>query len=117
MLTNKFPNIGKITRGRDFNFHQKMIVTASDFGSNSIDGYQPDMIITFSTQGVMFFNESGAGVVEYSFNGTTVHGELDPTLPSRALSFDNRVISLIWFRIKPGSFGPVVVRVDAWAIR
>lgn len=117
MSTNRYPNIGKITTGKDFNFHEKLSITATNFGSNSVDGYQPDMIITFSTQGVMFFNESVSGVVEYSFNGNTVHGELDPTLPSRALAFDNRVISLIWFRIKSGSVSPVIVRVDAWGIR
>lgn len=117
MPTNNFPNIGKIKYGRDFNFYQKIDVTATDFGSNSIDGYQPDMIITFPTQTVMFLNENSSGVIEYSFNGNTVHGELDPTLPTRGMTFDNRVISLIWFRIKSGSSGPIMVRVDAWSTR
>jgi hypothetical protein len=116
-MTNNFPNIGKKTYGRDFNFYQKLNVTATDFGSNSVNGVQPDMVITFPTQTVMFLNESTVGVVEYSFNGTTVHGELDPTLISKSLTFDDRVISLIWFKLKAGNAGPVTIRVDAWSTR
>lgn len=116
MVSNNFPGIGFKTRGRDFNFYQKIAVNWSTFGGGSVDGYQPDMIITFSTQGVLFLNE-GTGVVEYSFNGNTVHGELDSTKPSVGLTFDNRVISMIWFRVKSGSSGPITVRVDAWSIR
>lgn len=117
MPTNNFPNIGKKHYGRDFNFYQKINVTAIDFGSNTIDGYQPDIVITFSTQAIMFLNENSSGVIEYSFNGTTVHGELDPSLPTRGIFFDNRVVSLIWFRVKSGSSGPITIRVDAWGIR
>lgn len=116
-MANNFPGVGKIKYGRDFNFYQKLDVVATDFGSESPSGQQPDMIITFPTQSVMFLNENTSGVIEYSFNGTTVHGELDPTLPSKAMTFDNRVISLIWFRVKSGSSGPITVRVDAWGIR
>lgn len=115
-----FPHIKKI-QGRDFNYFKKTVVNWSQFGTPDgytiSDGYGPDQIITFSTQSVLFLNENSSGVVEYSFNGTTVHGELDPTLPSRGLTFDNRVISLIWFRIKAGSTGPITIRVDAWSIR
>lgn len=117
MVTNNFPGISKKTRGHDFNFYQKLNVNWSTFGGNSVDGVQPDMVITFSTQSIMFLNENSSGVVEYSFNGNTVHGELDPTLPSRGLSFDNRVISMIWFRVKSGSTGPITIRVDAWGVR
>lgn len=114
-----FSGIGKKTLGKDFNYYQKMDISWSTFGGGSLDGQSPDMVITFPTQSVMFLNEETGGtqVVEYSFNGNTVHGELDPTLPSKALTFDNRVISLIWFRIKSGSSGPVTIRVDAWGTR
>jgi hypothetical protein len=115
MATNNFPGIGK--KGNSSykpNFYQKVSVIESDFGSESVDGYQPNIIIRFNTAGVIFQNE-GTGVVEYSFDGWTVHGELDSTLPSRTMSFDNRIISMIWFRVKSGSSGPITVRVDAWA--
>lgn len=116
MTTNNFPNIGKKTQGADFNYYQKFNVSATDFGSTSVDGNQPDAIITFPTQNVLFFNE-GTGVVEYSFNGTTVHGEMDSTQASKSLAFPSRVISMIWFRVRSGSSGPITIRVDAWGIR
>jgi len=114
-----FPHIKK-TQGRDFNYFSKTAVNWTQFGAPDgytlADGYGPDLFITFSTQSVIFLNE-GSGVVEYSFNGTTIHGELDSTKPSAGLSFDNRVICLVWFRVKSGSSGPINVSVHAWGIR
>jgi hypothetical protein len=80
---------------------------------------QLSVAVLFPTQTVIFLNEKtlGTNVVEYSFNGNTVHGELDPLLPSRGLMFDNRSIGTIWFRVKSGSAGPVTIRVDAWGSR
>lgn len=101
------------TQGRDFNFYQKLDVVNTTFGLSG-DGYKADMIITFPTQGVFFLNE-GTGTVEYSFNGNTVHGELDSTLPSKGKAFDNRTIAMIWFRVKAGSSGPIRISVEAWA--
>ena len=113
MPTNRFPGVTKVTKGRDFNFFEKVDVIATDFGSNSVDGYQPDMFITFPTTGATFLNE-GTGVIEYSFNGNTVHGELNSAKASAGLSFDNRSITKIWFRLKSGSTGPITVSVQAW---
>jgi len=119
MVTNNYPGATKISKGRDYNFYQKISVIASDFGTNAIDGQQPDVLFTFSAQTIMLLNEntSSTSVVEYSFNGYTVHGELDPTLPSKGLTFDDRSVPCIWFRVKAGSSGPITVRVDAWGIR
>lgn len=114
MPTNNFPNIGYTTLGFDRNFFQKITVTASSFGGGSIDGYQPDVVITFNTQSAMFLN-LGTGVVEFSFNGQTVHGELNSANPSAGLAFDNRPVSKIWFRVQSGSSGPINVSVQAWS--
>ena len=117
MGTNNF-NKPRITDGFDPNFYQKVDVNWATFGGQT-DGNSPDIIITFPAQSVILLNEAttSSQVVEYSFNGQTVHGELDPSLPSRGLSFDNRVISKIWFRVKSGSAGPITVRVDSWSTR
>jgi hypothetical protein len=116
-----FPGIKKTTFGKDYNYYNKVAVNWSQFGApdgyTDADGYGPDAIITFTTSTVMFLNEANSGVVEYSFNGTTVHGELDAGLPSKGMTFDNRVISKIWFRLKNGSTGPINIRIDAWSIR
>lgn len=106
--------VGKKTVGHDFNFFKKASVSSSSFGL--VDGYQPDVIITFANRGLYLLNEGSGStnVIEYSFNGNTVHGELDPTLPSRGILFDNRQVSMIWFRVKSGSSGTITVRVEAW---
>lgn len=117
-----FKNIKK-NQGRDFNFYDTRTVTWTQFGApdgyTTTDGYGPDMVITFPTYGVIFTNESTGQVVEYSFNGTTVHGVLDGTAASttRLKTFLNRPVSLIWFRLKSGSAGPATVTVEAWGTR
>lgn len=94
----------KIVIGRDFNFFNKITVSAGSFSANC------DLLITFPTYTVTFSLESGTSV-EYSFNGNTLHGDMTSGKTSASLTFENRVISKIWFR------GTGVVRVEAWAIR
>jgi hypothetical protein len=110
----------KKTQGRDFNFYQILPVNWMQFGAPDgytvEDGYGPDIIVTFPTQAFTFINYgSGAtNSIEYSFNGNTVHGELVPGTQSASLKFDFRTASLIWFRLKSGSTGPVDLRIEAW---
>jgi hypothetical protein len=114
-----FVPISPITlkQGRDSSFFTKVAVNWTSFGGGQTDGQSPDIIISFTTQGLMFLNlgSGSSNVVEYSFNGSTVHGELNPTNASAGMSFDNRVQSLIWFRLQSGSTGPVTISVQAWA--
>ena len=102
--------MGKITNGFDWNFFDKISVSSSTFNNTA------DVFIPFTTQGVMLLN-LGTGVVEVSLNGNTVHMELNSANASAGLTFDNRVIGKIWFRIQTGSSGPIVVSVNAWATR
>jgi hypothetical protein len=108
-------------QGRDFNFFQKIDVNWTQFGAPDgytvKDGYGCDVFIDFPTQGVSFINYGGssANTIQYSFNGTTVHGDMVPGTSSGSLVFDNRTVSMIWFRLSPGSVGPVNLRVEAWA--
>jgi hypothetical protein len=101
-----YNNINKKTQGKDFNFFQRINVT------NTLFGDHPDAVITFTTQGIIFLNE-GSGVIEVSFNGNTVHTELNSADPSKGITFDNRAISMIWLRVKSG--GPMIpIRIEAW---
>lgn len=115
-----------ITYGKDYNFYKEITVSSSVFGGDTApdgysttDGYDCNAFIWFPTQGVMFLNQglTSSQVVEVSFNGNTLHDVLDPTQPSKAIVYDNRVISKIWFRIRSGSSGPVTVSIRAWAVR
>lgn len=115
-----YPNFKKKT-GKDFNFFTILPVNWEQFGAPDgytiEDGYGPDIIIPFPTQGISFINYSidPKQIIEYSFNGTTVHGDMVPLTPSSTLVFDNRTICFIWFRLKSGSIGPIDIRIEAWA--
>jgi len=113
-MTNSFPGIGYINYGRDHNYFQKFTVSASTFGGQSIDGYQPMGIIDFSTQYVIFSVEGTASkVIEVSFNGSTVHCKLDASDSSyKTIAMPYRVISKFWMRVVGG--GSAVVSVQAW---
>lgn len=102
----------KKNQGRDFNFFQKVTVTWNTFGGGASDGYGPDLIIKFPTKGIILLNEDASSIVEVSFNGSAVHDELNPTLASKDVTYDNRTVSLIWFRLKTGA--SAVVSVRAW---
>jgi hypothetical protein len=105
-------NRGPITRGADFNFFEKLEVTNTTFGDPN-DGYQADIIISLrGPLKTLFLVNEGSEVIEYSFNGNTLHGDLTPGTPTAALSFDNRPVSKMWFRVAGGSS---IIRVEAWA--
>lgn len=95
-----------IVNGKDFNFFQKV----------TVDGYEfpqlADVAISFRGQFSFTLVNEGNNVIEYSFNGNTLHGDLTPDTPTSALAFDNRRISKIWFRAPGG--GDPVVRIEAW---
>lgn len=84
------------------------------FAVISVDGYdfpvdsQADF--TFISQGFSFLNR-GDYTIEYSFDGETLHGDLDPDDASKGLTFDNRFENRVWFRAVDG-YGDV--RVEAW---
>jgi len=124
---NQVTRIPPKTTGRDYNFFQKKVVSGTNFGSTVLDGYEindgyySDLFITFPAAGIIFHTEGTSAttsIVEYSFNGHTLHGELVPgtaTDSGRAtITFLNRKVTAIWFRIKSGSSGPVTVSVEAW---
>jgi len=128
MPSNNFPNIGKVTYGYAHNYFNKMAINWTTFGGGATDGYQPDMIINLPepTYTVIFTNlasalsdgySAGGNVIEYSFDGNTVHGELGSQLYNIRSVFQNRVISCIWFRVQAGSSGPINVSVEAWGVR
>jgi autotransporter translocation and assembly factor TamB len=90
------------------------------FSRITIDGYafpaDPHVNFDFRHSNLSFslVLESGTGIVEYSFNGTTLHGDLQIGTPTEAIFFDNRPISKIWLRAKnAGAFG-AIVRIEGW---
>lgn len=102
---------GKVVLGPEHSFYQLTTVSAITFGSAC------DLMITFPTiSGGVILSTQGTSTntVEYSFNGNTIHGELIPGGGRTTLTFYNRNVSKIWFRVKAGSSGPIVVSTEAW---
>ena len=95
-----------ITNGKDFNFFRKTDVTKTAFTGNS------DIAFNFRGQFSFSMVNEGSSVIEYSFNGTVLHGDLTPGTTTEALFFDNRRVSKIWFSVASGSH---TIRVEAWA--
>jgi len=93
-----------------FNFFSRIDVSTTDFVDHVAS-------FGFISSGISIINNSALStdIVEYSFDGATLHGDLSPTFPNAALAFDNRYESRIWFRLKVDG-GPVSVRLEAWAI-
>lgn len=88
-------------------FFQKFTVTGANFNS---DGYQ----FGFVSNGLILSNEGETGnIVEYSFDGIHVHGELDPSAATKCITCPNRQECVIFLRLKDGT--SAIVRVEAWA--
>ena len=118
----------KVTYGYSHNYFSKLSVTWNTFGGGASDGYAPDLIINLlePTYTVIFTNltatsstdgYASGSVLEYSFDGNTVHGELGSNTNNFSRAFQNRVISAIWFRTQSGSASTINVSVEAWGIR
>lgn len=101
--------LGPIINGKDFNFFRRVTVVSTSFSSDC------NIVINITGQEGFTMHNEGTGIVEYSFNGNTVHGDMDSTKDSKTLKFDHRRVSKIWFRIKTGSSIPV--RFEAWAAK
>jgi hypothetical protein len=100
--------------GRIYTYFKKINVSNTEWTQIYTD------IITFTTAGVMMLNESSTGIVQVSLNGkdSGILCELNSSLPSRGMSFDNIVISQFWLRIAPTSPLPnCVISVSAWGER
>lgn len=94
-------------RRKDNNFFGKYNVSSTSF----------EIVATwnFISIGIALMVESNdvTDVIQYSFDGENVHGDMTPTMPSEGIVFDNRFQSKVWFRREtPGD--SVLVRVEVW---
>lgn len=97
-----------MTRYKDINFFHKLDISTTNFEDGAVSW-------NFQSVGIALLVESSdaTDIIEYSFDSTTVHGDLSPTLPSQGIIFDNRSQSKVWFRRKTAG-AAVTVRVEAW---
>lgn len=103
------PNVIKPKVGYADFYFVKVVVSSASFAANTA----PDIIVNVA--GVNNFsicNETTGSVVEVSYNGNTVQDELDASLPTRFLLYNNRRVDTVWLRLKSGSASTIAIR--AW---
>lgn len=99
----------KINHGRDSNFFKKITFNNTDWSEDAEFIFNLPGQFSFS---LLNENTNAAEIIEYSFNGNTLHGDMTPTKASHGVVFDNRRVSKIWVRSPSGA--SVTLRVEAW---
>ena len=96
-----------MARNREINYFTKVNVSSTSF----------ELLANwnFNSIGIALLVEStnSDDVIQYSFDGKNVHGDLTPLLPSQGIVVDNRIANKIWLR-RAIAGGAVLVRVEAW---
>jgi hypothetical protein len=100
------PGLQPINYGKDYNFFKKIIVSNSSFN------FDADTHIPFPIEHLSFVNE-GTGIIEVSFNGLTVHSELNPNSGTANVTIHNQGISKIWLRLKSGGISTVRIQTNS----
>ena len=99
-----------LLRNKNNNFFNKINVNSGTFSDYKLSW-------NFNSIGLALMIEStnSDDIVQYSFDGITVHGDMRATYPSESLMFDNRFVDSIWFRLAPEGRGvSVITRIEAW---
>lgn len=90
-----------------FNFFDRFTVSTSNFSDTPVSW-------NFISCGIALLNEGASGnIVEYSFDGVNVHGDMDPDKPTAGMMFDARHLNKLYLRLKSGT--SAAVRVEVWA--
>jgi hypothetical protein len=97
----------------DFNFFNKISISDTEFSNDY------DAIIPFRKSNMSFSfcleNAASGNIIEYSFDGETVHGDMEYDTPTQAMFFDDRIFTKVWFRAKTSGDIGVIIRIEAWA--
>jgi len=80
-------------------FFVKVEVTDSNWPAS------PQIDFGFTTSAFSLLNLDGSTTVEYSFDGSTLHGDLEPGTSSAGLVFDNRLEDSIYLRAASNAKG------------
>lgn len=99
--------LSPITLGKDNFFFEKKQISSASFGSSA------DIAVTLKSKNSLLIVNQGPGVIEVSFNGNTVHAELNLDIGTGSIAINDPSIVKIWFRLKSGAPSVVLVQNDA----
>jgi hypothetical protein len=103
----------RITNRLPPDYYKKVTVSRTTFGDPN-DGYRQDILIPFSTYGIIIVNEGPSVGVQLSYDGFNIHEELSTAVGLSQVTYLNRVLSKIWLKVASSS---AAVSVRAWQIR
>lgn len=93
-----------------FDAFNRVSVTTSDFNDMPIDWAFIATSMLLSLEGAV-----SGDIVEYSFDGINMHGDMKGRTTSEAVAYDNRLRNKIWLRRNSSSpSASITVRVEAW---
>ncbi len=80
------------------NYFSRTTISSASFPAVSA----PSISFGFQASSFSLINE-GTGTISYSFDGTTVHGDLVAGTPSAAMVFKDRGANMIWLKLSSGA--------------
>lgn len=96
-----------MTTRKDRFLFEKVIVSSAIFQA------EPDLNLDLiDNQSILFVNQNG-GAVEVSFDGSTVHAELNLNIGTGSLTIDKFIFNKIWFRLSSGVSTTILVQNNA----
>ena len=99
--------LGPINYGKPRFFFEKKEISNVNFTTDA------NVAVTLMTKNSLLLINEGPGILEVSFNGIDVHGELNLNIGTGSLVINDPGIVKIWFRLKLGSSAVVSVQNDA----
>lgn len=81
--------------------------------SSSVFQLEPDIVIDLiDNQSLLFINES-SGSVDISFDGVTIHGELNSAIGTGTLTILDFPFKSIWFKVHSGGSSTIIIQNNA----
>ena len=101
-------------QSNSYRYFDLLAVDETNYLDDSGDGYYV-ADFGFLSDGLILSNQSSTSgeIIQFSFDGTTTHGELDPDQPTAALAYNTRREYRVYFKLKTAG-SAVTVHVEAW---
>ncbi len=91
----------------DFNFFIKVTASGTGFPTPA------NIVVPIKWVSGFLIGNEGSVVIQYSFDGKNIHGDMTPNSPTDSLLFTNRPCSALWLCTPNG--GSALCRFEAWS--
>ena len=102
--------IGPNTKGRDFNFFKRLTVVSTSFSS------EPDVFINSGEFQSLSLILGGTVPIWFSYNGNTIHGDMEPNSITSCLSLTDASANKLWFKLKYDGYSDLRIETNSSAM-